>query len=450
MNAPSQKVMARLKHFVFNYGIYFILLLGLGLRVFMVTSSQAMPILWDEIAYVHRAQQLITKPLSTYHDLMRAPVYPFFLAGAFQAVGSARFNVGILQALVSTFLIAVIFTLSQLLFARRAVSLLAALFTALYLEYITLARLFMSETLFIVLSVFGVTILFHALKTKRAWEFICAGIVLALAAQTRELLSYFAVLVLPAWLAFVLLKQPRQMLLNVGALILGLSIVFVPWVARNWTLEQRLILSTTHSEQDLLRDNWRIELAAQGKSLKDAEGNSIKIRVRRELAQVPTSERSLYVLRRALETPLHYPLEWTMDKFHRLRAFWRPFALEARVVRLENVSPAERAWLQGVVSYSAVVLLLLGAFGLLVARNDAPKLLIALYILYSFAIFLMTHYLPRFRLPLLIFLIPYAALGCEQIFVWLRAPNARFVTQHPTRVGAAVVLLGLFAYLVYY
>ncbi len=431
----------------FRYSILLVLLLGFGLRVALVVQGQPLQIKWDEKAYVRRAERIIENPFQ-YRDLLRAPVYPAFLAGVSHIAGSSRFSAGILQALLSTFLIAAIFTLSRVLFARRDVALLAALFTALYLEFITLARLFMSETLFITLSVFGVTILFHALKRERAWEFLAAGVVLALAAQTRELLSYFAVLVLPVWLAFVSLKQPRPMLLHVAALVLGLSIVFVPWVTRNWNLEGRLILSTTHSEIDLLRDNWRIELAAQGAPLTDAEGAEMKSRVRRELAAQPRSERSMFVLRRAFEAMFNYPREWIQDKFSRLEAFWLPFALQARVVRLENIEPAWRDVLQGVVSYSAVALLLLGTFGMLLARDDAPKLLIALYILYSLVIFLMTHYLPRFRLPLLIFLIPYAAFAMFKLGEWLRAPNAHIFLKYPARTFACVILLGLFAILV--
>jgi hypothetical protein len=198
-----------------------------------------------------------------------------------------------------------------------------------------------------------------------------------------------------------------------------------------------------------LRDNWRIELAAQNLPLNDTDGASIKRRVRRVLAQVPTNERSMFVLRRAVEAMVNFPREWIQDKFSRLRSFWRPFALEARVVRLENIEPAWRAWLQGIVSYSAVALLMLGAFGIVIARDDAPKLLIALYILYSLAIFLMTHYLPRFRLPLLILLIPYAAFALTQIAAWLRAPSVLPLTKHPARAFAAIVLLGLFGVLVY-
>lgn len=432
-----------------------ILLLAFALRVALVIQGKDLPIKWDERAYARRGHELFQN-VSAYDDVIRPPVYPFFLAIVFNLIGSTRFIVGIAQALVSTFLVATIFTLARILFARREIALLAALIAALYLEFITLARILMTETLFMTLSVLGMTILFHAWKThssrassrQHAWEFFPAGIVLALAALTRELLSYFVVLVLPVWLLLVSYKTPRGLALNFAALAFGLALVLAPWVIRNYALEERFILSTTHSEIDLLRDNWRVELVAQGLPLKNRDGTMAQ-RVRKALRNVPPDQRSAFVLTRAAETMWLFPRAWIGDKFSRLKSFWRPFALEARVVRLEDIPKVWRNLLQQVVSYSAVILLLLGTLGIIVARDDAPKLLIALYILYSLVIFLMTHYLPRFRLPLLVLLIPYAAFALVQIFEWLRAPHKRAwlaqkFARHRVRALAASLVLGLF------
>lgn len=434
--------MPALKQFLRRYGIVLILLLGLALRAAMVLQGQALPIRWDEMAYDDRAHHILNN-LAGYDDVLRVPVYPFFLAFVYRVMGEARFVVGMVQALISTFMIAALYTLTRLMFGRKDMALLAALCAALYLEFLTLARILMSETLFMALSIVGVTVLLYAWKKGTTWQFIPAGMLLALAALTRELLSYFAVLVLPLWLAIASPKAAGERARDVGALALGLLVVFAPWVARNWSIEERFILATTHSETDLLRDNWRIELRAQNLPLRTSEG-TMKWRVRHALEQVTGNQRSLFVLTRAAQTIWNYPIPWMMDKFTRLRNLWRPFALEARVVRLENVAQPWRNWLQGIVSYSAVALLLLGTLGMITARDDAPKLLIALYILYSLVIFLMTHYLPRFRLPLLIFLIPYAAFAVVRVAGWLRAPSARIFAKHPVRAFAAALVLGVF------
>ncbi len=434
--------MTAIKKFLGAYGIWLILLLAFALRVAMTVQGYEMPLKWDELAYAKRARDILANVFA-YRDVLRAPVYPFFLAVIFESVGQTRFAVGIIQSGISTVLVATIFALTRMLFARKSVALLAALFAALYFEFLTLARIVMSETLFMVLSVIGIALLFHAWKHKRAREFIPAGIALALAALTRELFSYFVVLVLPAWLVLATYKTPRQLGRNLVALAFGLALVFAPWVARNYAIEHRFILATTHSEIDLLRDNWRIELRAQG--LGGRQDNlSMAKRVRKTLAQVPGSERSVFVLGRALQVMTRYPREWVSDKFSRLSLLWRPFALEARVVRLENIAQPWRGFLQQVVSYSAVVLLFLGTFGILIARNDAPKLLIALYILYSLGIFLMTHYLPRFRLPLLVVLLPYAAFAVVESIHWLRAPNWKIISQHRGRAFSVALVLGLF------
>lgn len=425
-----------------RHGILLVLLLGYGLRVAMVLQGQDLQVRWDEVAYDDRARVLFDT-FATYTDLMRPPVYPFLLGSIYEFIGDTRLIVGMLQAGISTVLIAGIFTLSRLLFGRRDIALLAALFTALYFEFLTLSRILMSETLFMALSILGAMILFHAWKTGRTREYILAGMVLALSALTRELMSYFVVLALPVWLVIAHYKQPRQLGLNVLALGLGILLVLGPWVIRNYRLENRFILSTAHSEIDLLRDNWRVELRAQGLPLKTQDGSMAK-RVRKALAGVQGNRRSLFVLTRSVEAMTRFPAAWIADKFTRIQRFWRPFALEARVVRLETLAQPWRNLLQQFVSYSAVALLLLGTFGILTARHDAPKLLIALYILYSLCIFLMTHYLPRFRLPLLIFLIPYAAFAVMRVVEWLRAPDWNIFRQYPVRAVSTAIVLGLF------
>jgi hypothetical protein len=170
-------------------------------------------------------------------------------------------------------------------------------------------------------------------------------------------------------------------------------------------------------------------------------------RVRNELASQQGNARSLYVLTRMVQTMAHYPREWLADKSARLRNIWQPFNLDARVIRLDEADLPWSVWLLPLTSYSVVALLLLGTLGMVIARDDASKLLIAMYILYSLLIFLLTHYLPRFRLPLLVLLMPYAAFGLVGLLAWLRAPSLHVFRRHPARTLAAAVVLALFVVL---
>jgi hypothetical protein len=74
---------------------------------------------------------------------------------------------------------------------------------------------------------------------------------------------------------------------------------------------------------------------------------------------------------------------------------------------------------------------------------DAPKLLLLLYLFYSVAIFLMTHYFGRFRVPLVVLFLPYAALALVEIVGWLRAPSLQGWKRHRARVLVAGCLLVL-------
>lgn len=434
-------------------GIYLVLWLGFALRVAFVLQGADLPIKYDEVAYVSLARQLVSNPLA-YYDLVRPPVYPAFLAFSFQLFGDSRLATGIFQSLVSTLLIAVTYTLTRVLFARRGVALLAALLTALYLELVTLARIFLSETLFVFLSALGVLLVLRAWRAGQAnsagraggrwWEMAVGGSALALAGLTREVMGYFALLLLPLWLVLADSGHGKRAAANVAALALGLGLVFVPWVARNWTLEGRFVLSNTRGEHDVLRDNWRVQIKADPAERKLGKAGK---RAAAFLRQLPPSERTRAIAGKVIQILQTYPVQWVQFKFTQLRPFWRPFAVEARVLRFETLDDTLRGYVRSGLGTSAVALLLLGVVGFFVARDDAPKLLILLYLFYSLAIFVITHYFGRFRLPLLVFIIPYAALALAQGAAWLRAPSLRPLQEHPLRAASAGVVLALFALL---
>ncbi len=457
------------------YAVYLVLLLGFALRAAFVVQGQDLPVKYDELAYVQRGHTLLANPLA-YDDLVRPPVYPAFLALSFRLFGDSRFVTGIVQALVSTLLIAVLYTLARRLVGRRDAALVAALFAALYLELITLSRIFLSETLFAFLSALGITLVVRAWRGRgerdggraersgeerygergerygerrerygeRSLQWVAAGVALALAGLTREIMGYFALVVLPLWMILADIPNGKRAVGSVLAVGLGLGLVFVPWVARNWALEGRFVLSNTRGEQDLLRDNWRVEIQADPAARRLGKaGEQARLLIR----QHPPQERTRAILAKIVDVLRRYPLEWLRDKFTRLELFWRPFGIEARVLRFETLGAPLRDVVRGGLGYSAVLVLLLGAAGFFIARDDAPKLLILLYILYSLVVFVLTHYFGRFRLPLLVFVMPYAALTVVQGASWLRAPSLRPFAEHLARTLAAGVVLVLFGIL---
>src|SRR5204863_9138494 len=94
-------------------------------------------------------------------------------------------------------------------------------------------------------------------RTGRVLSIAGAGFLLALAALTREIAFYFALVVVPVWLVVSANGIQRRTVIQIGALWLGMSLLLVPWVARNWNVEHRFVAISTSGEFNLIKDNLK-------------------------------------------------------------------------------------------------------------------------------------------------------------------------------------------------
>lgn len=444
-----------IRNLVSRYGIYLVLLTGMLLRLQLLLQDRQMPLKGDEGDYYKIAQTILTG-WAAYQDTFRPPLYPIFLALSFPVLGETRFSIGFLQVLLATLNICVIYTLTRVLFERRGVALLAALIFAIYPDLVPLPRLGYSETIFILLVCLGFILLLRSLRTKQIFPIAVAGVLLALAALTRELIGYFAVLIIPVWLFICSAPRWKDVLRQSLALWVGLALVFVPWVARNWLIENRFVLIDTSGEFNFARDNMRVapllvvsDSRVDSKKIKQETNNTFVTRaLRKELALLPPSSRGSYVLNRGFEIISRAPGLWLLIKAAQTRGFWRPSLADSNFIRIDEDNGAIAIVFPGLAAFSLVVLLGSATVGLFAARDNAPKLLILLFVLYSMIVFVATHYQPRYRVPLLVLLIPYAALGLSVIAqaIQSRRLNARWWDDK--RVYALGSLLVLFAVLI--
>ncbi len=402
-----------------QYGIYLVLLLGFLVRVLLLQAGLALDLRSDENSYTKLAALLSQNPVG-YSDIFRPPLYPTFLAFSFAAFGESRFATGVLQALVSTLNVALIYAFTKTLFHRNHIALFAAALFALQLELITLTRLYLADTLSIFLSTLGFWLLLKYTRARNALPLIGAGIILALAALTRELIGLFAILVVPVWLALVLAPKWNQFFRKTLAVTFGLAIVFIPWVIRNYGIEPRFVLISTSGEYNLARDNWREEaklgiVPNLDGMITTRDKGKLKIhypkQVRADLRRLPPAERGAYPFQRAYSVISHAPLQWLLLKTHKLAKLFEPPSPKWVYTRLESLPPEWNALLSESARIMLVSIALFAILGMFAAQDNAPKLLILLYLLFSLAVFIATHYMGRYRLPLLTLLLPYSAYG---------------------------------------
>ncbi|MBI4675602.1 MAG: glycosyltransferase family 39 protein [Chloroflexi bacterium] len=419
-----------------------ILLLGFLLRVFFLTQELAPPVARDQMTYFTLAHAM-QRDLLHYSEIFRPPLYPAFLAFVFHFAGDTRFAVGIAQALLDTCNIALVLALARVLFNQARISLLTAFLYAIYPEAIEMTRLLFSEILYLFLSGLGIWILLSRRGAKTYRQIFFVGICFGLAALTREIMAYFAILIVPLWLGLALPRR-RHAWVQILCLLGGLAVILAPWVLRNWQIEERFVLVSTSGEYNLIKDNLSLLKRVNDNSkLAQAESGGIQLprrdrEINKLLVQQPPDRRAAYAAQVALRIVALDPLAWLITKASSVGSFWSantrltPFTRESKLPQIVNTT------LRPLAGAYIIALSFFAALGLFFARENSSKLLILLYIAYSAGVFLITHFQIRYRIPLVPFLMPYAAFAALSWKDW-RKPSRR--------LGAALAVAFLFLWL---
>lgn len=185
-------------------------------------------------------------------DALRSPGYPLFLAAILgkDPPFSALQTVLLVQAILSTITVLVAYFLLRAVVTWQWAMGGAAL-TALSPHLVTMNIYLLTETLFAFLLTAGIFAVAWSFKRRSIWGMLAGGMILGASALTRPSLEY---LVVP--LALFVLFNLRAIDVGVArratiALVLGFSLVFLPWLARNVvtlgsTGDRTLMINTLH------------------------------------------------------------------------------------------------------------------------------------------------------------------------------------------------------------
>jgi 4-amino-4-deoxy-L-arabinose transferase-like glycosyltransferase len=428
--------MSTFRKFIHSYAIVAILLLGFLLRLALASTSLDLDIRADEREYTNIAKDIVRDPLG-YQGTFRPPLYPYLLAFSSAAFGPTRFATAVVQALLAALNIVVVYALAHTLFRRRAVGLLAALLFAASFELVAMTRLYYSESLFLLLSSLGFWLLLKWVRAPNPWLMVSAGIVFALTALTRDLMTLFALACVPVWLVLTLAPRWKHAFVKVLCFGIGFGIILVPWVIRNASIEHRLVLIGTSGEYVFAQNNAREEKnvgitpLVQGAVLTRGKKPTINYQktILREFRNQPPEKRGAYAVERGMAVIRHAPMKWFLLKVAHLRAFFQPVTRNLPYLRLQALPNDMGIFLEYAMAVIFVGILLTSAVGMWTAQDNAPKLLILLYVLFNLASFIVTHYQPRYRLPLVVLLFPYAAYGIVRL-VQLLPVSPRLQTKY--------------------
>jgi len=428
---------------------------ALVLRLAAWIAAAGADLVLDEIIYVARAKALLAGDgfVGSYQTLVRHPVgfmlnlpqYPgayqpplhTLFMGALMALSGGHLDaVRIAQILLSTHSVWLVYAIGFAWYGRRCARIAAAL-CAVYPNLIAFSHYLWSETLFIWLLLMAIWILTRTRDLPSVPAVAGAGIVLGLAALTRSVaVPFLPVIVL--WVLWVYRNRASIALLRAVLLVLATAVVIAPWTIRNTVLHDGFVLIDSAGPLNLWRGNNPDAYAVRPPHpaecyappfdqipllpLKGTGPRDFVEAVQASLGeQAPTDlEISRAGTRLALDFIVSDPVGFVRRAGWKLIDLWNPTSFLLRHFRLGaygDVSPVVEVAISWTAVLSYLAVLLLGALGLVTSRRDPYAWLVLGLLVMVTALHAVVFGLTRYRLPMMPFVMIFAAQG----IVWLRA-----------------------------
>lgn len=419
--------------------IYILVCVTFALHLGMLSIVPRVPVELDQGVFVKQGKRLAHAGLTRWRYTARAPGYIFFLATNFALSGKDDLVfVRVGQSLLAATTAAALYVLTQLAFQsiarrrRQLMGLLAALLYAVTPDYLFFSQTVWAETFFIFLLTLAFCFLLRAFtQDKRLYWFLASGILFGAAALTREFLVLFAVGGVPLWLGLTHLSRWRTGIARAVVFLLGVWLVILPYTYRNYVKIHTFELISWEGGHTFWMDT---ALAlTPGATKRDLRPGLRKL-------NPATRNRDLYA--RGFELVTAQPVTWVLVKAKEPAKIWTDLESNLSVYghALGLIAPNQAGqWRVGLRVFWLVLLNLM-ILGLIFAPDSRAKLLFAFYLLASVAAYLATHYQTRFRLPLAILFLPYAAYSAVELVRMLRTPGAWARLERGRLVVAALVL----------
>jgi 4-amino-4-deoxy-L-arabinose transferase-like glycosyltransferase len=174
--------------------------------------------------------------------MMREPGYPLFLAGAFRVGGNKIATARWANWLLTIGIAFLLMRLAHLVTNDRTTALMATLLFLLYPSTVIAEARGSVEILFIFAVMVFMLLLHHAVARGQAWRYLIAGLALGVVVQVRSTPLVFPFLLLLYLLLFGGNKTKRlKAVSNVAVLSIGMVVVMIPWVTRNYMLVRHFV-----------------------------------------------------------------------------------------------------------------------------------------------------------------------------------------------------------------
>jgi 4-amino-4-deoxy-L-arabinose transferase-like glycosyltransferase len=368
----------------------------------------------------------------------QAPLYPYFLAVLIKIFGPSITGIRMVQMLLGVAGVALIGVAGRKLFSER-VGLVSALMLAAYPPAIYYDGIIQKAALATFLLCAFITACVYLQTEQRWWYAILTGVSLGLLVLTRENALLWTPLI-PLWILVGIRETNGQRWTLVGCYAGGLALILLPVAARNASLGGEWSPTTFQAGPNFYIGN---NLEANGIYVPLVPGHGTPMYERADAerlaeqavgSELSPREVSQFWMSRAWEEIRQSPSRWLQLMVAKTFMVFNRFEVpdvESMYIFREYSAPLElsRIWHFG-------TLCPLGIWGLIATWGERRKLwLYYLLLLTMIAAVVLFFILGRYRNPVAILLIPFAAAGAVDLFVRVKERRWRSV------IAAAAVLL---------
>jgi len=406
----------------------------------------------DEKEHYEWALKIIDGDLFSVHKgaFFRSPGYPYFLALLLFITGKNLFLVRILQAIIGSFSVILIYLIAEKKFGKK-VSMLSGFISACYPLFVYYNAMLLDTTFYIFLVLL---VLFFSLKIEekktRLWVFL-AGLFMALNCIIRPNLLIFipfhivwiaSVLVMPAGCRHLysdLIRKWKFVAVSIIIYLIPIFVIISSITLRNYHLEKDFYLIATNGDLNFylannpdkvftlnLRPGLEWEMFLQTPYLELGENISKK-------------EVQLFWRKKYLEYIKQSPFIFLLDKLVNLYNFFDGY--EYREIQMYDYYFKQSPILKIPISFYIISPLSLIGIAFAIRKFRENSLLILFVGVFTFSVILFSVY-SRYRLPVVPVLIMFASYTIIRGIEEIREKNSLFVT-----IVCSIFIMCLFIYL---
>lgn len=350
----------------------------------------------------------------------RTPTFPLFLAFIYYIFGHNYIAAKMAQALLGAFFCLLIFFITNAIYKNETISLIASLITVLYRPFISGFSYYggpgslLSEYLYMFIMGAAVLSIVIFMKGGNRKFGILSGIFIGLTILTRPDFALFPFILFIYLFFYTYRFSLKKFIKKYFILYLFIFLAVLPWIARNYVAFGKFIPLSTHGDTLWLGNN---SLARGAWSYPENY-----IATMDQIKNLPEYEQNKILFKNGLEYLKNNPK--------------RAFALIPRKIVIHWI-PFEEKFKMFNPYYAAV--LLLAGIGILFFRIKQPgEHILFLVLLTTTLISVIMLGEPRFRYPYEPYLIIFASLTVNRIFIALRPSlNSRLRGESDSRLRGA-------------